>query len=207
MEKAYKILEVIKLKKRTSRFYFVIVLLVYLIFSVVIIISLTNKANKLEVFKTNYNAKIPNIFFAEYSHKLSDAKDILKHLVEDQNVDFSYLRGRTEEYFLNNTLTMSIAKEPDIFEEKDIGRIMDERYELVVNVRDFLKKINEKIIARKDRNLALQIKPDIEKIIFLLDALNEDLQSFRDSNTKKIYKEYEKELLEYFKKVEKKILQ
>ncbi|WP_232841785.1 hypothetical protein [Caldicellulosiruptor acetigenus] len=117
------------------------------------------------------------------------------------------MRGRTEEYFLNNTLTMSIAKEPDIFEEKDIGRIMDERYELVVKVRDFLKKINEKIIARKDRNLALQIKPDIEKIIFLLDTLNEDLQSFRDSNTKKIYKEYEKELLEYFKKVEKKILQ
>lgn len=180
---------------------------VYLVISLVVIFIFIAKINRLEVFKTNYNAKIPNIFFAEYSYKLSDAKDILKHLVEDQNIDFSYLRGRAEEYFLNNTLTMSIAKEPDIFEEKDISRIMNERYGLVVKVRDFVRKINERIIVPKDRNLALQIKPDIEKIIFLLDALNEDLQSFRDSNTKKVYKEYEKELLEYFKKVEKKILQ
>jgi len=195
------------MEKKTFENPFLVAFIVYLVMSLVVIFIFIAKINRLEVFKTNYIAKIPNIFFAEYSHKLSDAKDILKHLVEDQNVDFSYLRGRAEEYFLNNTLTMSIAKEPDIFEEKDIGRIMDERYELVVNVRDFLKKINEKIIARKDRNLALQIKSDIEKIIFLLNTLNEDLQSFRDSNTKKVYKEYEKELLEYFKMVEKKILQ
>ncbi|ACM59277.1 hypothetical protein B0S90_0388 [Caldicellulosiruptor bescii] len=195
------------MEKKTFENPFLMAFVVYLVISLVVIFIFIAKINRLEVFKTNYNAKIPNIFFAEYSYKLSDAKDILKHLVEDQNIDFSYLRGRAEEYFLNNTLTMSIAKEPDIFEEKDISRIMNERYGLVVKVRDFVRKINERIIVPKDRNLALQIKPDIEKIIFLLDALNEDLQSFRDSNTKKVYKEYEKELLEYFKKVEKKILQ
>jgi len=195
------------MKKKSFENPFLIAFIVYLVMSLVVIFIFTAKMNRLEVFKTNYNAKIPNIFFAEYSHNLSDAKDILKHLVEDQNVDFSYLRGRTEEYFLNNTLTMSIAKEPDIFEERDIGRIIDERYELVVNVRDFLKKIDEKIIAHKDKNLIQKTKPDIEKIIFLLDALNEDLQSFRDENIKKVFKEYEKELLEYLNKADKMILQ
>lgn len=110
-----------------------------------------SRINKLEVFKVNYNAKIINIFFVEYSHKLSDASDILEYLVKDENMDFSYLIGRLEEYFLNNTLTMLIAKEPNIFEDEEIGKIINSRYELIIKIVDFLKKIKTKIVDPKNK--------------------------------------------------------
>ncbi|ABP66466.1 hypothetical protein Csac_0848 [Caldicellulosiruptor saccharolyticus DSM 8903] len=185
----------------------VIIFLAYLILSVIIGGFLFSRIKKLEVFKVNYNAKIINIFFVEYSHKLSDASDILKYLIKDEDIDFSYLNGRLEEYFLNNTLTMLIAKEPNIFEDKEIGKIINSRYRLIIKIVDFLKKIKTKIVDQKNKEKIIYIKPDIEKTIFLLNALNEDLQSFRNSKTKKVYEEYEKELLECLARVEKNISQ
>ncbi|AZT91598.1 hypothetical protein ELD05_00445 [Caldicellulosiruptor changbaiensis] len=200
-------MEVLRRLKKRVEVFFITGFVVYLVLSVIVGGFFFNQINRLEAFKVNYHAKIINIFFIEYSHKLSDASDILKHLAEDENVDFSYLRGRIEEYYLNNTLTMTIAKDPNIFEDKEIGKIMTERLNFVVGLTNFLKKIEKKIIEPKNKKAIPQLKPDIEKIIFLLNVLNEDLQSFKDPETKKVYKEYEKEFYEYINKIEKKLLQ